>query len=560
MTFYSNNNIDVWVDGIKVVNNAWIATKRHMISMKQARIQADNWGSALNPRYLALHFDDVSVQEGTYNSIADSVIYSVKSDKIVDLRGNNALLLTAETTVDELKTALTTNSYSIYSDSALSTELTDGVIPEGAYLVMQSENQKMLKYIKITYDTSIGILTDLNFDDENGIPVYDLGENTSLAYEGGLFTKAVDNKAFVINSTAISDVWGNGRYSLENGLSELNDSNWNDPNISKPVITMEFSAAVSGDIGMMLAGRPGYVNKENYNEEIRGSKIYFQINDNGKAYLGDSGIAIGVCKNEWIRVAMTIYPAEMKYDMWINGDKVMTKADLDDTYNDTALYDYRGFNWISVRGFYGSYKEGNSGKVALDDYKVYYGAYGEPESDKVTMDISYPTNINGNIMYTDDTDVGDFAGNIEYSAAEAVMYTDNTYTETASELGNGTVIVLTSESGLVKKYYYVKPATETVDEKATFSIEGTEANIIKAEINAYAPSINNKKATFVLAVYEDGKLKSAQLLTNDIVDETSFELSYNVAENENVTAKAMLFESLTNLKPLAGAASLLQAE
>ena len=61
----------------------------------------------------------------------------------------------------------------------------------------------MLKYIKITYDTSIGTLTDLNFDDEKGIPVYDLGENTSLAYEVGVLRTYAEPLLYSINPESV---------------------------------------------------------------------------------------------------------------------------------------------------------------------------------------------------------------------------------------------------------------------------------------------------------------------------------------------------------------------
>jgi|GEM_PF-5873471 len=579
LTYYPDGTYDLWINGNMYNDGVKFNTSKTALygfSWIQMDLQIPKNSTVVTKelRSAMISVDDCKEYAGVYDYTLDKINYSILSDAgNVAVRSKNSVYLTAGATVESLTTELVQyESFSFYTDGTFTQPLTTGVIPEGAYLVLRSVNGEALNYLKLTYDENVKTLYNTNFNNNETINKADIKTYTQIAHEAQLFGKGPDDKAYVFNAQVPANVEENGgRFSLDNSIYELCDRNWGDLSVDKQEITLEASAAVSGESGLRLLGRPRFYNKSNPAAEVRGYKIYMEMSPDGSAVAVDSAIKeFKFNKNEWVRIAMTIYPAQMQYDLYLNGEKIVDKAWLDSIYTDTQAYAYRGFNWLSLSGSYLKISDTDvtlrTGKAALDDYKVYLGGYKEDSQNIISLTSNFPIdNTNGYIYVDNGLDVTDFASGLSFGAANAAIYSDNTYLVNPTEIVEGNVLVLTSENGYVMKYYTIVPLSISIDNQISLYVDDQLSNILsvgnlKASINAYAPLFADKSGALVLAVYENGDLKGVVVDSKQIDGRTNYETAYTLASTAGIKVKAMFFESLENLKPLTDSNSYITVE
>ena len=144
-----------------------------------------------------------------------------------------------------------------------------------------------------------------------------------------------------------------------------------------PVATVQFSAAMAGDCSrLQIAGRPYYFNSEGTLVQGTTQANYLVVNRDGTVLLRNGKtVKITVNPEEWINVAITIYPSLMKYDLYVNGRLVVDK----DMLSTSAMegFTYGGMYWLRAGVVFDATETAaeRTAKLALDNYKVYLGEY-----------------------------------------------------------------------------------------------------------------------------------------------------------------------------------------
>ena len=76
---------------------------------------------------------------------------------------------------------------------------------------------------------------------------------------------------------------------------------------------------------------------------------------------------------------MAIDAQALTYDLYLNGEKVVSDGEVYAGITDAQRYLYRGFNWISLAGLYPKISDDDtsprSGRWPLTISEVYYGDY-----------------------------------------------------------------------------------------------------------------------------------------------------------------------------------------
>ena len=106
---------------------------------------------------------------------------------------------------------------------------------------------------------------------------------------------------------------------------------------------------------------------------MKGYMEYLTVDPRGMVTIVNQPVDLTVRQNEWIRVAMAIDAQALTYDLYLNGEKVVSDGEVYAGITDAQRYLYRGFNWISLAGLYPKISDDDtsprSGKVAIDDFR-----------------------------------------------------------------------------------------------------------------------------------------------------------------------------------------------
>ena len=162
-------------------------------------------------------------------------------------------------------------------------------------------------------------------------------------------------------------------------------------------------------------------------------------------------------KNQWYRMAITVYPQTLKYDLYFNGTKIVDNQSITPGYSDG--YSIASFDWFQIQPVYNdSVAFERDGNVYIDDTVTYMGTYVPEDGSeaKIQTEDFEVKEGSGIITVPKGTDIYDFDDCIEYGDATLTVYTDDTYSDTVSgKLKTGNMAVVVSPNGIVYNYYAI---------------------------------------------------------------------------------------------------------
>lgn len=563
-TVYSSGEAEVFLNGEKIIERTMLFS---------GGITGYNWlqftfGIPKNStvvtaeqRNAHLAMDDFKAYDGAYVTEGNEAELELDPDSgFTVIHAKKGISLPQGATVEQLQSAMgVQETPALYQDATLQTKITEGEIPMGAVLIIPSVNRLIWRYYTFSDLETLSGIRAVDFESGQTLNTADTNYGVA-AHEEGLFGKS--STAYVINASGVpGNVKENGgRFAFQDGISQINEPSWDNLNVEKPSVTIEFSAACSGDSGFQLVGRPRFYDTQNPEDEsLKGYMEYLTVDPRGMVTIVNQPVDLTVRQNEWIRVAMAIDAQALTYDLYLNGEKVVSDGEVYAGITDAQRYLYRGFNWISLMGHYPMLSESDSslrsGKVAIDDFEVYYGDYQTRAESTVELETSYP--MDGDILYVEEgTDLLDFVGNLNYGDARAMLYTDNSYSETPSATAEGNVLVLTSPDGKVMRYYHLQAPSVQVEDTIELYVNDEMSNILsagtlKAKIIAAAAALTEQKGCLALAVYRDGVLETIVTDEKALSGTTEFETEYQLENTDGIQVKAFFWNGIGGLKPLA---------
>lgn len=247
--------------------------------------------------------------------------------------------------------------------------------------------------------------------------------------------------------------------------------------------------------------------------------------------------------NKWIRVALTLDPANYSYDVYLNGDKVVDGDELIHTKNDFSL------SRIAANIQPSSTTE--AAILAIDDITIYPGDY------KYDKTITAPVNAyeaNQRIYANKNDDYAAFMNSVSVAEGDSKVlysYQGGTYTQKNDSVNEGDILVITSADGLLRKYFTVTKNSKLVFTKPVIDATGKISASCSVKYFSCDPD-EKKKAVLVLAVYDGNKLIK---VVSDAKENISTTGSYQFSVNSNeeaksgISAKAFMWETFETLKP-----------
>lgn len=571
---YQDGTVDIWVNGVPVAEKAKYSNAAGFNGYGWLRMAFFNPAKAEDLsipefRNAKLALDDYHEYAGAYQPAAeDSVEYSFTASSGF-VTEKNEIFLPKGKTAEELLGALTQNGKmpKLYRDASLTETFTTGSLEIGNILLLVSANGKQLRYLSLV---SPELPVGRDFDKaDNGWGAQDNQEKLfSVEYRDGLYGKKTGDRSYVASGNIpAGKEAGDGRsirFSMEMGAQALNETDWKVA--SKSVVTVEFSMAAEGDFGdVTLQGRPRFFNKLhpelNVDSKNRGIRAYLRVFPDGTVKLKDGAETAPFRLNpkEWFRVALTFYPESLTYDLYINGELVLEQDVISNGFVNAEEWEYRGMQWFSpsVNFEKGAVQMPREACMALDDFKLFMGKY--DTDDRVVMVSGYKKDDNLGIMeIPGQLSVSDFAAGLSCGTAVPTLYTDHSFSEKMTDgyVQDGNLLMVTSPNGLVRKYYTLRTAGLTYDQRIRLYVDGAESDrlapgILKAEISAKS-SAQKSDGVLVLAVFRDNVLQEIVVdEKKQFTDSVNFSVTKDLSGQslDGVTVKAMFWKDMESMTP-----------
>lgn len=565
-TVYSSGEAELFLNGEKIIERIMLFSggiTGYQWLQFTFGIPKDSTVVTAEQRNAHLAMDDFKEYDSAYVTEGNEAELELDPDSgFTVFHAKKGISLPQGATVEQLQSAMgAQETPALYQDATLQTKITEGEIPMGAVLIVPSVNRLIWRYYTFSDLETLSGIRAVDFESGQTLNTADTEDyGVAAAHEEGLFGKS--STAYVINASGVpGNVKTNGgRFAFQDGISQINEPSWDNLNVEKPSVTIEFSAACSGDSGFELIGRPRLYDTQNPEDEsLKGYMEYLTVDPSGAVRGANLPTNLTLHQNEWVRVAMAIDAQALTYDLYLNGEKVVSDGEVYAGKTDAQRYLYRGFNWISLMGHYPKLSESDSslrsGKVAIDDFEVYYGDYQTRAESTVKLETSYP--MDGDILYVEEgTDLLDFVGNLNFGDAIPMLYTDNSYSETSSATAEGNVLVLTSPDGKVMRYYHLQAPSVQVEDTIELYVNDEMSDILsagtlKAKITAAAAAQTEQKGCLALAVYRDGALETIVTDEKALSGTTEFETEYQLENTDGIQVKAFFWNGIGGLKPLA---------
>ena len=513
---------------------------------------------AADARNLSLSIDDLKIYDGTYTP--NTVEYTISGDGITYMAARKGLLVSGNKTVDDILSAVNTTAEKYMIDSlASNTKKESGTVSNGNVVILKSADKKTIEYLYVYTGREDMIVDQDSFKESS---TYTMFGETKYAGNGvatGIYGKAANDYSYDLKVTNLpKETESANRYNF------VPDNNLCDAE----AFTREFSISGEGDFDVIKLVTRSYFTDSDGNSVLAYQEPLKLLADGDIEAGGRVLIDTMFKEKQWYRVAMTVYPKQLRYDLYINGVKVVEHTETGDygwlsTEKDHCVpekYNITSFAWFNIQPVYNADNsaESRNGHVYIDDTISYYGAYYEDaENDVEISSTEYKIDdYEGTITVPADTTIDSFAVNMDFGTSLPVIYTDNTYTaEVEDTLSDGNVLIAASENGLVRKYYTVK--TEKTDafrcENIKTYVNGVESNTlavgtIKATVSMFVPSEMGEKAgSLIIAIYKNGVLQSAKMDEKKATGKLDFTITTNIEETEGVTVKAFFWDD--NIKP-----------
>lgn len=514
-------------------------------------------GSSVNDaNYIYSPTGDQATELTCEMSNSSDLSYDSASEKIVYGTG---------TTVKNVIDSIIPNSGSVrviksYEDPEILSD--NSLIESGNIAVIVSNDGGTFKYVALADGNGARIVSYNPMTSTSSFTTFlPEGVTVTTSVEDGLYSKESGDYSFEIASTS-----GTPETTIRSNYLTISDSLF-----LLDSFTYEFSIAVEGDISTVsLINFASTANNDRfaYNQPV--------ILTDGKMYVNDNGtnrFIRNYRNSEWYRIGITYYPKELKQDIYINGEKKVSKGWIVNDVNmrDPEQYQITSFYWNNIGVGFPGY---GSGKVSIDDTLLYTGEHFDTGDYMIDVEpdiLSVGTYAND--IYVDDVGemtISDLTDDLNISSdVDAIMYVDNNYSEEAEDLDYGNVLVLTSKNGFVKEYYTVMPSSLSVDSRIAYyvndehdvpmSVEG--ASKVRASIKAFSPTYRNDDyGVLLMGVYKDGKLVDIVSDNKQIVSDTLFTVDYLVNDADGVTCKLFFWDTFNSLKPYVAAETISAAE
>ncbi len=522
------------------------------LGFRWTQVQSVMNGNAAETRDVSVTVDDINIYAGPYvQGEGETVSYSASGFGYNEsMRG--FLIQEPNTTVTDIFGAIDTDCEMYMLESLSSNKIKNsGVVEDGNVVVIKSPDGKTLEYLHIYATDESRIINEDQFGAESTYTMF--GEETyaGKTVDTGIYGKADNNYSFDMYT---ENAPGNAELA-----NRYNFMAYEFP-YSAESFTAEFSIAMEGDFdAVKFITRSNYTGTadKGYQEPVAFAK------DGTITFGGTKAYPDTFKQKQWYRIAITVYPGEGKYDLYFNNEKVVEKGWLamsDAFWKDS--FDITSFEWFQIQPVYSKLGDDaagilRNGHVYVDDTITYYGTYMESEDNiaELASDVYEIDKAAGTVTVPADTDLGTFVENVDFGNADAVIYTDNTYSaESADWVDPGNVLVLTSLNGKVHAYYtVVSEQTEDEFKVGEIAINKDGANVT-ASVDMHVPAGDAaKNAVFALAAYdESGALAGVDYVTeNDITGDKTISAALTLSDSENVSVKAMLWDE--NMKPYVSA-------
>ena len=407
--------------------------------------------------------DDLKVYEGAYMPTGNEAIsYTIsRGNYLPTLRG---FLVPDNATVSDVLGYVDTEAEKYVIDSLDSNIKKEaGAVSNGNVIVLKSADKKTIEYLHI-YQGRESMIVDS--DGFNASSAYTMFGDDTYANKGvttGIYSKESTDYSF---DMSVSNLPAN--VASENRYNFMANANL----CSADSFTREFSIGADGDFDVIkLVTRCSFVDKDGNTtcQDDKGNNILMYQEplvlskdgdvNSGSAYLFDKTFK----EKQWYRVAITIYPKECKYDLYLNNENVVTKEwlGINEKLHDSDMFDITSIDWFQIQPAYAEKESGDvrNGHVYVDDTITYYGEYYADTENSVEISSTEYTidEEEGSITVPADTAIDSFAGNMDFGTSQPAIYTDNTYTaEVDDTLSDGNILIAVSANGLVRKYYTIK--------------------------------------------------------------------------------------------------------
>lgn len=577
MTLNSNGMLDFYFNGKYISSTLSLkdANEENFYGWSWARLMTaynkDVDGDATAYKSGMVAVDDIAEYEGKYTKEIEIAAYeddNIFIDKYL-----------AKTAVRDGVTA-----GELLSKMSVSTECTLAVVDangneresgdkiQDGDLVRIATADGLVSYEPVTTDLTLG---GSDFEDENVQFILADAQNAigtqELASASGLFGKSAGDRAVGLSAKDIPAVSDNDtalgyRFARAEILNIPGSPLRVAPVVMNSADTTKRSAhtytmkfAYMGDADTYkVYGRPYYRTDEGSNKASFVTLLTIDKGGVGRAEIGKSKFVFDTKfrQNAWYDLAFT-FTGDGFVSVTVNGNEEVPSTDMRSADDQTGAA-YVGFNWMSVNLTMNESDNAASlrnAAVYVDDVEVYLGKYIPTEECAVTSDVYHIDQKNG-IIYTDVTDIDEFVSNVDFGTSEPVLYTDNTYTDEADEIGADSVLVLKSEDGKTIRYYTFASPTLVIGDIVTY-VNGEESNILEngtlgAKISVYSPEQFGNTGILAIAAYKDGKMIAMNAQPKAMNGSTDYEVSITVDDTEGVTAKAMFVGK--GLKPYTEAA------
>lgn len=515
-TLYYNGKEVTTVTNAAILNNTYF---KWMINNNKT----DSFGR--------LAIDDYKYYNRAYDE-ENSFDYSFKAG-FTPVEETCSIIPEGTKTVADLKAnAQNVDSVTVYSDATYATELDDNSnLAVGNIVVLKKGS--FVRYLTVANN-----IYENNFNNNEVLSTADLnGSMTVSNQKSVIYSKDIED-GYTIMTGSMTTAGMAGRFEI-GGVHSFGAS-YKDKGTVPPAATIEFSALTGGKGTLKFEGRPFY-KLDGETEIVKGNHPIFTISEEGKASVDNADNKIAhLGKNQWVRVALSVYPETNQYDLYINDEKFVDKAYIDGKEN-AKFY---GYEWLSTIA---AVSEAGSTNMAIDDIVVYNGSYRSDAENSATL-TSDDIIIENNNIYLDDAsmDISDFYSMVACDG-EYKVYTDSIFTtEAEDEIQTGDTVMTISQNGLVRKYYNVLKNALVTDENITLTI--TNGKYV-ASVNASAPESMNKKGSLIIAVYKNGVLANVNTDSKKISGKTSYQISLNASGETGETAKAIFVNNINDITP-----------
>ncbi len=300
--------------------------------------------------------------------------------------------------------------------------------------------------------------------------------------------------------------------------------------------TIEFSMLATGAYNMFEA--------QCYYNDGDAKNRNFKMFETDAQGIGTNGFVKGInLDNKWTRVALTLDPVNYSYDVYVNGDRVVSGGELIHTNNNFSL--------VRIGANIQPSSTSDAAILAVDDITIYAGGY------KYDKTIAAPDNacetnckIYANKTY-DYTAFMDSVSIVEGDSKALYSYQNGTYTQKSDSVEEGDILVITSADKLLRKYFTVTKNSELIFTKPVIDAANTISASCSVKYFSCDPS-EQKKAVLVLAVYDGNKLiKVVSDAKEDISATGSYQFSADSTEEakSGISAKAFMWDTFKTLKP-----------